>query len=66
MKLVINGAEHELDGVQTIADVVAHYGLTGKPLVVEAGGAVLTAEQWASAAVHPHMQIELVHFVGGG
>ncbi|REE69627.1 sulfur carrier protein [Paenibacillus taihuensis] len=66
MKLVINGKECELLDVQTIADVVAHYGLTGKPLVVEAGGIVLTAEQWGSALVHPHMQIELVHFVGGG
>lgn len=66
MKLVINGIERELDGVQTIEDVVSHYGLTGKPLVVEAGGVVLTAERWASAAVHPHMQLELVHFVGGG
>ncbi|AZN41132.1 sulfur carrier protein ThiS [Paenibacillus albus] len=66
MKLIINGAEREVDGVQTIADVVAHFGLAGKPLVVEADGAVLTAEQWETADVHANMQIELVHFVGGG
>ncbi|RAP77746.1 sulfur carrier protein ThiS [Paenibacillus montanisoli] len=65
MELVINGKKQELDA-ETIQDVINHFGLTGKPVVVEADGAVLTAAQWASANVRPHMQIELVHFVGGG
>jgi sulfur carrier protein len=65
MVLIINGLKQELD-VSTIQDIIAHYGLDGKPVVVEADGAVLTAEQWAVTTVHPHMQVELVHFVGGG
>lgn len=65
MELVINGAKQELD-VHTIQDVIIHFGLEGKPLVVEADGAVLTAEQWSVTVVRPHMQLELVHFVGGG
>ena len=34
--------------VHTIQEVIEHYGLLGKPIVVEADGDVLTAEQWAS------------------
>nr|WP_170312315.1 sulfur carrier protein ThiS [Paenibacillus sacheonensis] len=63
--MIINGLEQEL-GVLTIQEVVDHYGLTGKPVVVEADGVVLQAEQWAATSVHAAMKIELVHFVGGG
>lgn len=65
MELIINGTEYQLDAT-TIQDVVQHFGLAGKPLVVEAGGTIYTAEQWGATAVHAHMKIELVHFVGGG
>ncbi|MUT65737.1 sulfur carrier protein ThiS [Paenibacillus sp. NEAU-GSW1] len=65
MELVINGERKELEA-QTILDVVIHFGLEGRPVVVEADGEVLTKEQWASADVRPNMRIELVHFVGGG
>lgn len=65
MELVINGVEHRLD-VHTVEDVINHFGLAGKPIVVEADGAVLTSEQWAVTMVQPNMRIELVHFVGGG
>jgi sulfur carrier protein len=52
--------------VGTILELVEHYGLTGKPVMVEADGQVIASEQWASTAVQPNMRIELVHFVGGG
>ena len=51
MELIINGVKQSLD-VHTIQDVIDHFGLAGKPLVVEADGAVLTAEQWADTVVH--------------
>jgi sulfur carrier protein len=65
VELVINGLRQELD-VLTIQDVIIHYGLIGKPIVVEADGVVLTAEQWVLTVIRPNMQVELVHFVGGG
>jgi sulfur carrier protein len=65
MELLINGLRQELV-VDTIQDVIVHYGLVGKPVVVEADGVVVAADQWAVTAVRPHMQVELVHFVGGG
>ncbi|QAY66519.1 sulfur carrier protein ThiS [Paenibacillus protaetiae] len=65
MKLMINGGTHELD-VQTVLQVVEHFGLTERPVVVEAGGTVLKKEQWADTQVYEGMVIELVQFVGGG
>lgn len=65
MELVINGLKQELD-VHTIQDVIIHYGLIGKPIVVEVDGNVLPAEQWTVTVARPLMQVELVHFVGGG
>jgi sulfur carrier protein len=65
VELVINGSKLALD-VHTIQEVIEHYGLLGKPIVVEVDGDVLKADEWASTIVRPLMQIELVHFVGGG
>ncbi|AWP29261.1 thiamine biosynthesis protein ThiS [Paenibacillus vortex V453] len=66
MLLRINGVEHELRDVRTILDVIEFFGLLGKPVVAEADGKVLTAEQWPDTPVTANMSIELVHFVGGG
>ncbi|GGA47609.1 sulfur carrier protein ThiS [Paenibacillus physcomitrellae] len=65
MELIINGAAKELQA-ETLADVVEQLGLTGKPVVAEADGLVVTSEAWSQTAVRPGMRIELVHFVGGG
>lgn len=66
MQLTINGVKHELHDVSTMLDVIEQFGLLGKPIVAEADGRVLTAEQWADTPVSSNMSIELVHFVGGG
>nr|WP_237690848.1 sulfur carrier protein ThiS [Paenibacillus caui] len=63
--MIINGSERELEA-ETIADVIERLGLSGKPVVAEADGVVLTSEQWSGTKVAPGMKIELVHFVGGG
>jgi sulfur carrier protein len=65
MQLIINGEAKELDAT-TIQDVVVHFGLEGRPLVVEADGEIIAKEQWPDIEVRPLMKIELVHFVGGG
>ncbi|MBJ6360342.1 sulfur carrier protein ThiS [Paenibacillus sp. GCM10012307] len=66
MELIINGQTQVLEPADTMEDVIKQLGLLGKPLVAEANGVVLTAEQWATTSVVPGMRIELVHFVGGG
>jgi len=65
VELIVNGKKQQLD-VRTIEDVIVHFGLIGKPVVVEADGEVLMTEQWPHTMVRSGMTIELVHFVGGG
>nr|WP_026293810.1 sulfur carrier protein ThiS [Saccharibacillus kuerlensis] len=65
MELIINGSRREVEAA-TVVDVVRELGLAGRPVVAEVDGAVLTEEQWASTEVRTGMNIELVHFVGGG
>ncbi|WHX49820.1 sulfur carrier protein ThiS [Paenibacillus woosongensis] len=65
VELKVNGVKHSLQA-GTVQDVIAHFGLTGKPVIVEADGVILTPEQWADTTVSAGMVIELVHFVGGG
>ncbi|MNJ60683.1 Sulfur carrier protein ThiS [compost metagenome] len=65
VELSVNGVRHTLEA-GTIQDVIAHFNLTGKPVIVEADGVILTPEQWTQTTVFSGMIIELVHFVGGG
>jgi thiamine biosynthesis protein ThiS len=65
MQLIVNGETKEL-AARTISDVINHFGLEGRPVVVEADGEIIAKEQWPDMEVRPLMKIELVHFVGGG
>ncbi|MCM3630674.1 sulfur carrier protein ThiS [Paenibacillus glycanilyticus] len=65
MQLIINGEATELEA-GTISDVIRHFGLEERPVVVEADGEIVSKEQWPAIEVRPLMKIELVHFVGGG
>jgi sulfur carrier protein len=65
MELTINGEYREL-AVATIYDIIVHYHLLNKPVVVEVDGAIVARERWQETRVTSGMAIELVHFVGGG
>jgi len=65
LQLIVNG-ERRTVRAKTIADVIGFFGLEGKPVIVEADGAILTKPQWDDAPVRDGMRIELVQFVGGG
>ncbi|MBB6734257.1 sulfur carrier protein ThiS [Cohnella zeiphila] len=65
MELTINGITQQLE-VRTVGDVIAHFGLEGKPVVVEADGEIVDRERWGEAELRQGMKLELVHFVGGG
>ncbi|RBW70564.1 sulfur carrier protein ThiS [Bacillus taeanensis] len=65
MKLIINGEEKQLS-VQTLQDVVEHFGLQEGFVVTEVDGEIIDRNNWNSKSLVEGMQIELVHFVGGG
>lgn len=65
MKLIINGQERDLEA-KTVADVVSHFGLNERIIVIEHNLNIIPREQYAETAVAEGDKIEIVHFVGGG
>ena len=65
MKLKINGEEKELE-VKTLAEVVEEFNLQKGLVVTEVNGEVIDREKWEATKVEDGMNIEIVHFVGGG
>ncbi|WP_226656942.1 sulfur carrier protein ThiS [Pseudalkalibacillus hwajinpoensis] len=65
MRLQINGEEHDLN-VVTLKDVVKHFGLQEGLVVTEVDEVIIDRSDWNDMKVHDGMNIELVHFVGGG
>ncbi|MBL0387649.1 sulfur carrier protein ThiS [Tumebacillus sp. ITR2] len=66
MKLIINGQEREVDNLTTLADVVGHFGLNERIIVIEHNLNIIPRELYAETAVSDGDKIEIVHFVGGG
>ena len=65
MKLIINGQERDVEAL-TLADVVTHFGLNERIIVIEHNLNIIPREQYAETAVAEGDKIEIVHFVGGG
>jgi thiamine biosynthesis protein ThiS len=66
MKLIINGQERVIENTQTLADVVNHFGLNERIIVIEHNLNIVARELYAETAVAEGDKIEIVHFVGGG
>lgn len=65
MELIINGDKKVLN-VETITELVHHYELQNKTIIIEVDGNIVDKELWNTTQVKTGMKIELVHFVGGG
>lgn len=67
MKLHINGQSVEVpDTIRTIEELLAHFELQEKMLVVEHNQNILQKEDHEKTALSAGHKIEIVHFVGGG
>lgn len=67
MKLIINGEKVEIPRtVRTVTDLLNHYGLNQKVVIVEQNEAILEKTAHQETVISEGDKIELVHFVGGG
>ncbi|MCM3617031.1 sulfur carrier protein ThiS [Sutcliffiella horikoshii] len=67
MKLIINGDPIEIpDTVTTVAEVLEHFQLDQKVVIVEKNKEILQKDHHSAENVQDGDQLELVHFVGGG
>jgi len=66
MTLTVNGEKQEFYGIANVTELVSHYRLQDKLVVVEIDGEVIDRNDWEQTQLKDGMTIELVHFVGGG
>ncbi|AJD92953.1 sulfur carrier protein ThiS [Jeotgalibacillus malaysiensis] len=67
MRLTINGDQVEVpDTVKTIAELLQHFDLQHKVVIVEKNAEIMDKAEHTEALIFDQDKIELVHFVGGG
>ncbi|MGD6834102.1 sulfur carrier protein ThiS [Sutcliffiella halmapala] len=67
MKIRINGDHVEIPNeVTNVAELLSHFQLDQKVVIVEKNKEILQKELHAAETVAEGDQLELVHFVGGG
>lgn len=66
MQLFVNGKEVVLSGIQTVQDLLAHYHLQQKIVVVEKNKEIVERILFDTTGLSDGDRIEIVHFVGGG
>ncbi len=62
----VNGEPVDIDGPQTLADLVAARGLAGKRIAIERNGEIVPKSQHVSQVLQPGDRLEIVIAVGGG
>ncbi|MDR7236616.1 sulfur carrier protein ThiS [Neobacillus drentensis] len=67
MKVLLNGELIQLpEHIINISDVLKHYDIHQKRVVVEINGEILTKLEHQNTRLADKDRIEIVHFVGGG
>lgn len=67
LELTINGDAVQVpESVATVSQLLAHFGLDQKVVVVEINQTILEKAAQADTPVRSGDRIEMVHFVGGG
>ncbi|MFZ2854443.1 MAG: sulfur carrier protein ThiS [Rhodocyclaceae bacterium] len=66
MELIINGEARQLPDSQTVAELVAALGYTGKRIAVERNGEIVPRGRHGEVVLAAGDRIEIVVAVGGG
>ena len=67
MKVLLNGEFIQLpEDIVSVSDLLKHYEIHDKVVVVEVNGEILTSDNHQSTRLSDKDRIEIVHFVGGG
>ncbi|EEG10512.1 sulfur carrier protein ThiS [Pseudogulbenkiania ferrooxidans] len=66
MKIRVNGEEQVLDGVATLADLIAVLELAGKRVAIEKNGEIVPRSRHGEERLSDGDELEIVVAVGGG
>jgi len=64
--LTINGEKREIDGVSTVSELLEHFQIGHKIVVVELNREIIDKSLHDGTALNDGDSLEIVHFVGGG
>jgi sulfur carrier protein len=66
MRLVINGENRDLEGVETLSSLLEHLDLKADRVAVELNREIVGRDLWAKTPLREGDRLEIVQFVGGG
>ena len=66
LALILNGEPRSLEGVKTVAELVAALGLDARKVAVERNLEIIPRSAYGQAALASGDRVEIVHFIGGG
>ena len=66
MTILLNGERADTRGAETIAQLVEHYQLPQKSILVEHNGLALRRHEWAERLLAEGDRVEFVRMVAGG
>lgn len=66
--MIVNGKEISLEDlrVETLDELVAHYGLKVQTVAVEMNGTIPSRDTWSRIVLKEDDRVEIIRFVGGG
>ncbi|MDN9009674.1 sulfur carrier protein ThiS [Brevibacillus laterosporus] len=66
VKVLVNGKATSVEKNTTVEQLLVHYGVEQRIVVVEHNQIILDRASYARTAIMDGDRIEIVHFVGGG
>ncbi len=66
MNLIINGEQRAVMDVSTVRDLLQHFQIANKIVVVELNLQIIDREAYDNTILQENDRVEIVHFVGGG
>lgn len=66
MTISLNGEKADARGAETIADLVEHYQLSPRTILIEHNGLTLHRHEWPQRPLTEGDQVEFIRVVSGG
>ncbi|HAF03786.1 MAG TPA: thiamine biosynthesis protein ThiS [Spartobacteria bacterium] len=66
MTISLNGEKADARGAETIADLVEHYQLSPRTILIEHNGLALHRHEWPQRPLTEGDQVEFIRVVSGG
>ena len=66
MKIQLNGVPQEIDCAMSVTDLLAHIGLSGKPVVVEIDEQAVFPRDYPQVIVGEGTKVEVIMLAAGG